>query len=125
MTDMEKVKKLLDELGIKYEVNEHTIYIDPFYCDGVQEWGVSFWDGDDLPDGKFHEFWAVGEDIDNRPRAIRMYNPDSRNDDAQSAWFCSRCNRGITHNDNYCWFCGAVIKTSQEAIDSYFKDRDL
>ena len=59
MTDQEKVIKLLDELNIKYEVNGNTIYIDSFECDGAEEFGISFWDGEDYPEGSYHEFWVV------------------------------------------------------------------
>lgn len=59
MTDQEKVIKLLDELNIKYEVNGNTIYIDSFECDGAEEFGISFWDGEDYPKGSYHEFWVV------------------------------------------------------------------
>lgn len=59
MTDQEKVIKLLDELNIKYEVNGNTIYIDNFECDGAEEFGISFWDGEDYPEGSYHEFWVV------------------------------------------------------------------
>ena len=59
MTDQEKVIKLLDELNIKYEVNGNTIYIDSFECDGADEFGISFWDGEDYPEGSYHEFWVV------------------------------------------------------------------
>ena len=58
MTDMEKFMKLFVEIGIKYEVNGDTLYLDKFDCDGSQEFGISFWDGEDYPKGKFHEFWV-------------------------------------------------------------------
>ena len=61
MTDMEKFMKLFDELGIKYEVNEDTLYLDNMECDGAQAFGISFWDGEDYPKGKFHEFWVDPE----------------------------------------------------------------
>jgi hypothetical protein len=61
MTDQEKVEKLFNELGIKYEKNGNTLYVDTFYCDGAAEFGVSFWDGEDYPQGEFHEFWVVPE----------------------------------------------------------------
>ena len=59
IADQEKVIKLLGELGIKYEVNGNTIYIDSFECDGAEEFGISFWDGEYYPKGSYHEFWVV------------------------------------------------------------------
>ena len=35
MTDQEKVINLLKELGVKFEVEGNTIFIEPFYCDGA------------------------------------------------------------------------------------------
>lgn len=70
MTDQEKVIKLLDELNIKYEVNGNTIYIDSFECDGAEEFGISFWDGEYYPEGSYHEFWVVPA------RQIDMTNVD-------------------------------------------------
>lgn len=64
MTDMEKFMKFFDEIGIKYEVNGDTLYLDKFDCDGSQEFGISFWDGEDYPKGKFHEFWVVPNEVD-------------------------------------------------------------
>ena len=64
MTDQEKFKKLFDELGIEYEENGNTLFIDTFNCDGAREFGISFWDGDYYPEGSFHEFWVV-PDIDH------------------------------------------------------------
>lgn len=61
MTDQEKVIKLLKELGVKFEVEGNTIFIEPFYCDGAEDFGISFWDGEDYPKGEFHEFWVVPE----------------------------------------------------------------
>ena len=61
MTDQEKVKKLLDELGIKYEEDGNVLFIDKGVCDGAEDFGISFWDGEDYPKGSFHEFWVVGE----------------------------------------------------------------
>lgn len=61
MTDKEKFIKLFDEIGIKYEVDGNTIYIDNFECDGSEEFGISFWDGEDFPEGSYHEFWVVPE----------------------------------------------------------------
>lgn len=65
MTDQEKFQKLFDEIGIKYEINGNTLYL---YneCDGAEEFGISFWDGEDYPKGKFHEFWAVPEEKKNK-----------------------------------------------------------
>lgn len=54
MTDMEKFIKLLDEVGIDYTVEDNTIRIED--CDGAEDFGISFWDGEDYPKGKFHEF---------------------------------------------------------------------
>ena len=68
MTDMEKFMKLFDEIGIKYEVNGDTLYLDAFDCDGSQEFGISFWDGEDFPKGEFHEFWVVPEVLDRYGR---------------------------------------------------------
>ena len=62
MTDKEKVIKLLSELKIEYRIDNNVIYIDPFYCDGAEDFGISFWDGEDYPKDSFHEFWCVGED---------------------------------------------------------------
>lgn len=59
MTDQEKVIKLLNELGIKHEVDGNTIFIDSFECDGAEEFGISFWDGEYYPKGSYHEFWVV------------------------------------------------------------------
>lgn len=61
MTDQEKVIKLLKELGIEFEVNGNTIYIDSSECDGAEEFGISFWDGEDYPEGSYHEFWVAPE----------------------------------------------------------------
>ena len=61
MTDKEKFKKLFDAVGIKYKENGDTLYIDYFACDGATEFGVTFWDGEDYPEGKFHEFFVVPE----------------------------------------------------------------
>ena len=61
MTDQDKVIKLLKELGVKFEVEGNTIFVDTFYCDGAREFGISFWDGEDYPKGEFHEFWVVPE----------------------------------------------------------------
>lgn len=61
MTDKEKFIELLTELGIEFEVNGNTIYINKECCDGAEEFGVSFWDGEDYPEGSFHEFWVVPE----------------------------------------------------------------
>lgn len=61
MTDQEKFKKLFDELGIKYEENGNTLFIDTFNCDGAREFGISFWDGEYYPEGSYHEFWVVPE----------------------------------------------------------------
>ena len=61
MTDQEKVKKLLDELGIKYEEDENVIFIYNGVCDGAEYFGISFWDGEDYPKGSFHEFWVIAE----------------------------------------------------------------
>lgn len=63
MTDQEKVIKLLKELGVEFKVEGNTIFIDPFYCDGAGEFGISFWDGEDFPKGEFHEFWVVPEEV--------------------------------------------------------------
>ena len=59
MTDQEKVKKLLDELGIKYREVGNRLFIDNFACDGATEFGVDFWNGEDYPKGSFKEFWVV------------------------------------------------------------------
>lgn len=61
MTDKEKFMKLFDECGISYTVDGNTIYIDNFECDGSEEFGISFWDGEDFPEGSYHEFWVVPE----------------------------------------------------------------
>lgn len=61
MTDREKFKKLFDEVGIKYTESGDTLYIDKFACDGAEDFGISFWDGEDYPKGSFHEFWVVPE----------------------------------------------------------------
>lgn len=61
MTDQEKFVKLLKEIGVEFEEDGNTIYINHFYCDGADEFGISFWDGRDYPKGKFHEFWTVPE----------------------------------------------------------------
>lgn len=61
MSDQEKFIQLLNEIGIKYELGVDTIYIDKFACDGAEEFGISFWDGEDYPKGSFHEFWVVPE----------------------------------------------------------------
>ena len=61
MTDKDKFKKIFDEVGIKYEENGNTLFIDKFACDGAEEFGVTFWDGEDYPEGKFHEFFIVPE----------------------------------------------------------------
>lgn len=61
MTDQEKVIKLLNELGIKHEVDGNTIFIDSFECGGAEEFGISFWDGEYYPKGSYHEFWVVPE----------------------------------------------------------------
>ena len=60
-TDKERFIQLLNEIGIKYELGSDTIYIDKFACDGAEEFGISFWDGEDYPEGSFHEFWVVPE----------------------------------------------------------------
>ena len=60
MTDMQKFMKLFDELGIKYKVIEDTLYFET-EVDGAQAFGISFWDGEDFPKGKFHEFWVDPE----------------------------------------------------------------
>ena len=62
MTDQEKVIKLLKELGVKFEVEGNTIFIEPFYCDGAGDFGISFWDGEYYPKGEFHEFWVVSDE---------------------------------------------------------------
>ena len=59
ITDTDRFKKLFDEVGIKYEENGDTLYVDKFNCDGAEEFGVTFWDGEDYPEGKFHEFFVV------------------------------------------------------------------
>jgi len=61
MTDKEKFIQLLTELGVEFEVTGGTIYISKGYCDGAEEFGISFWDGEDYPAGSFHEFWVVPE----------------------------------------------------------------
>lgn len=61
ITDRDKVISLLNDLKIPYEVNDGTIYIDPFYVDGADEAVIKFWDGEDFPDGQFHEFSVVPE----------------------------------------------------------------
>lgn len=66
LTDQEKTIQLLKELGIKYEINGDTLYLDNTECDGAQEFGISFWDGEDYPKGKFHEFWVVPEERRNQ-----------------------------------------------------------
>ena len=63
MTDKEKFIRLLTELGVKFEVDGNTIYISNWYCDGAEEFGISFWDGEDYPEGSFHEFWVVPEGV--------------------------------------------------------------
>jgi hypothetical protein len=62
MTDKEKFIKLLTELGVEFEVNGDTIYISSWHCDGAEEFGISFWDGEDYPEGSFKEFWVVPEE---------------------------------------------------------------
>ena len=64
MTDMEKFMKLFDEIGIKYEEDGNRLFIDPFNCDGAEEFGISFWDGEYYPKGSFHEFWVVLNKVD-------------------------------------------------------------
>ena len=64
MTDMEKFMKLFDEIGIKYEEDGNRLFIDPFNCDGAEEFGISFWDGEYYPKGSFHEFWVVSDEVD-------------------------------------------------------------
>lgn len=61
MTDQEKFVKLLKEIGVEFEEDGNTIYINPLYCDGSEAFGISFWDGKAYPKGRFHEFWAVPE----------------------------------------------------------------
>ena len=61
MTDQEKFVKLLKEIGVEFEEDGNTIYINRFFCDGADEFGISFWDGMDYPKGTFHEFWVVPE----------------------------------------------------------------
>lgn len=61
MSDKEKFKKILDELGIKYEETCDNLYIDAFHCDGAQSFGISFWDGEDYPEGSYKEFWVEPE----------------------------------------------------------------
>ncbi|MBO4543969.1 MAG: hypothetical protein J5725_12415 [Bacteroidales bacterium] len=61
MTDQEKFKKFFDEFGIAYVENGNTLYVSNFECDGAEEFGVSFWDGEDYPKGSYHEFWVVPE----------------------------------------------------------------
>ena len=93
--DMMKAKKFLDDLGVKYRVEGHTIFIDAFYCDGAQDWGIDFWDGEDYPEYDFKEFWV---------------EPDTLHGEIQSTsngHICSRCKHDVNSNDNYCSHCGA------------------
>ena len=42
--------------------SDKPVYIqNSFFCDGAEEFGISFWDGMDYPKGTFHEFWVVPE----------------------------------------------------------------
>ena len=61
MTDFEKFVKLFQETGIAHEVVGTTIEINPFEVDGASEAAIKFWDGEDHPYGKYHEFSVVSD----------------------------------------------------------------
>lgn len=71
MNDQEKFKKLFDELGIEYEENGNTLFINTFNCDGAREFGISFWDGDYYPEGSYHEFWVVPDTYCNTVATLK------------------------------------------------------
>jgi hypothetical protein len=121
MTDQDKVIKLLDELNIKYEVNGNTIYIDSFECDGADEFGISFWDGEDYPEGSYHEFWVVP-----CQQTLRS-TPEVSLEDAQNLfdeWYAYTGECVKEHNWRFLGFIawlGAVKKLSGSQIEEVIK----
>lgn len=117
MTDQDKVIKLLDELDIKYDINGNTIYIDSFECDGAEEFGISFWDGDDYPKGSYHEFWVVPY------RQVLKSKPEVSFESAQDLFdewvaYADRCLKD--HNWRFLGFMswlGAIKKLSSCQIE--------
>lgn len=51
MTDYEKFKRLLNDIGVEYTTDEVTIYIDQFNADGNDDRYITFYD-----DGKIKDF---------------------------------------------------------------------
>lgn len=58
-TDQEKFKDLFNDVGITYEEDGNNLIIDSFEVDGACEMIVKFWDGDDYPEGEYHEFTSI------------------------------------------------------------------
>lgn len=58
MTDKEKFKKLLTEVGIEFTENGNLLEVDKFYVDGSNDdidFVISFYDNEDFKD-QFQEF---------------------------------------------------------------------
>ena len=116
MTHQDKVIKLLDEMGVKYTAEGNTIFVENFYCDGAEEFGISFWDGEDYPKGEFHEFWVVPEEkrskweethIVSCGKILRMQQDIVEHKcKACGRWSIQWCG---TITDHYCSYCGAKI----------------
>ena len=56
--DMKRICKLLDKLDIQYTTDDGVINIDPFYCDGAQDFWIKFYE-----DGSFQEFAVIPENL--------------------------------------------------------------
>lgn len=54
---MKRICKLLNKLDVKYTTDNGVINIDPFYCDGAQDFWIKFYE-----DGSFQEFAVIPED---------------------------------------------------------------
>lgn len=130
MTDQEKVIKLLDELNIKYEVNGNTVYIDGFECDGAEEFGISFWDGEDYPEGSYHEFWVVPwprtlksiPEVSLEEQKIKRDKGDIENPRGEwivksngttNYYACDKCGSAGDIQDKFCRECGAKMKNNE------------
>ena len=111
MTDQEKVIKLFDELNIKCEVNGNTIYIDNFECDGAEEFGISFWDGEYYPEGSYHEFWVVPCQQTLKSTSRPQGKWIIKSNGTTSYYACSKCGSAGDFQDKFCRDCGANMKS--------------
>lgn len=97
--DMKKICKLLDKIGVKYTIDKNVISIDPFYCDGAQDFWIKFYE-----DGSFQEFAVVPDEqpteLDDNwvmmhGAAVMKYN------EAKDEWCCPRCGYWYENNGRF------------------------